>query len=267
MNYIHHLTGFFERAALDSRLNSTHISMYMSLFQFWNLNRFQNPLSISRSEVMKVSKISAIGTYHKCVKELHAFGYLIYEPSYNPYKGSIVRMLPFTPDKTTASHSYKNETSAEQETASSHSATALPLEPYTNNNKLNKQHKQIEVHAPEIITESKFGKPEKEKSCAKKEKSHAALFSPGSQIPPSAAEVQMYFKEREQPHSEADRFFNHYEANGWLVGGRSKMKNWHAAARNWALNSQRFANPAANSAAGTAGHLNATTGKSYQDKL
>ena len=30
-----------------------------------------------------------------------------------------------------------------------------------------------------------------------------------------------------------DRFYNHYEANGWKVGGRTKMKDWKAAVRNW----------------------------------
>ena len=31
----------------------------------------------------------------------------------------------------------------------------------------------------------------------------------------------------------AEQFFNHYEANGWRVGGKAAMKDWKAAARNW----------------------------------
>jgi len=34
---------------------------------------------------------------------------------------------------------------------------------------------------------------------------------------------------------EADKFFNYYESNGWRVG-RSPMKNWQAAVRNWIKN-------------------------------
>ena len=45
MNYITHLTGFFDRAGKDYRLNSTHISLYMAIFQMWNVNRFKNPIS------------------------------------------------------------------------------------------------------------------------------------------------------------------------------------------------------------------------------
>jgi len=95
MNYIRHLAGFFDRVAADERLNPTHISMYVSLFQFWNASRFKNPISISRGELMRVSKISAKATYHKCMKELNDFGYLKYKPSYNPFKGSLVYLFNF----------------------------------------------------------------------------------------------------------------------------------------------------------------------------
>ncbi len=30
------------------------------------------------------------------------------------------------------------------------------------------------------------------------------------------------------PEIEAKKFFNHFESNGWKVGGKSPMKNWQA---------------------------------------
>ena len=95
MNYIRHLTGFYDKIQQDERLNPTHISLYLALFQFWNINHFQNPISISRNEMMRLSKISALGTYHKCIKELQNFGYIEYIPSFNPYKGSLVNLYNF----------------------------------------------------------------------------------------------------------------------------------------------------------------------------
>ena len=95
MNYITHLTGFFELASKDYRLNPTHMSLYMALFQQWNLSRFKNPISVSRAEVMEISKISSRVTYHKCIKELHGWGYIHYDPSYNYFRGSLVYMLGF----------------------------------------------------------------------------------------------------------------------------------------------------------------------------
>jgi hypothetical protein len=55
-------------------------------------------------------------------------------------------------------------------------------------------------------------------------------------IKPSIIEIKEVIKNEE----EANRFYNYYESNGWKIGGRSPMKNWKAAAKNWILNAQRF---------------------------
>ncbi len=57
-------------------------------------------------------------------------------------------------------------------------------------------------------------------------------------IPPSISEITEYFKTLElKPHTtaeiEAGKFHDHYSANGWKVGGKTKMKDWRAAARGW----------------------------------
>ncbi|HQX04920.1 MAG TPA: transcriptional regulator, partial [Flavobacterium sp.] len=93
MNYIKHLSGFFNKIVQDTDLNPTHVSLYMALFQSWNINRFQNPISITRNEVMRISKIFSKATYHKCVNELHDKGYIKYEPSHNPFKGSLIWVI------------------------------------------------------------------------------------------------------------------------------------------------------------------------------
>ncbi|HEY4877047.1 MAG TPA: hypothetical protein VIH86_15815 [Puia sp.] len=78
------LTNFFNVADQDQRIHSMHILLYMALFQKWNLNDLQNPFFISRREMMKLSKIKSICTYHKYIKELQEFGYINYVPSYHP---------------------------------------------------------------------------------------------------------------------------------------------------------------------------------------
>ena len=95
MNYIKHLTAFYEKVAQDNTLNPSHISLYLALFQFWNFSRFRNPVSISRDEVMRISKIRSKATYHKCLKNLDSSGYIDYQPSYNPFVGSEVVMIDF----------------------------------------------------------------------------------------------------------------------------------------------------------------------------
>jgi hypothetical protein len=99
MNYITHFTGFFDRIIHDRNLNPTHVSLYIALFQYWNVNRFQNPISITREEVMRISKICSTATYHKCMRELNEKGYIKYEPSFNPFKGSMVILFHFSEDQ------------------------------------------------------------------------------------------------------------------------------------------------------------------------
>ena len=44
----------------------------------------------------------------------------------------------------------------------------------------------------------------------------------------------------DQGKTEAQKFFNYYESNGWKVG-KNPMKNWKAAANNWITNSNTYA--------------------------
>lgn len=52
---------------------------------------------------------------------------------------------------------------------------------------------------------------------------------------PTISEIKEYCKERKN-NVDAEKFFDYYESKGWLVG-KTKMKNWQAAIRNWEKNS------------------------------
>jgi len=91
--HISGLTHFFTNVREDHRVGPTHISLYMALFQLYHLNAFQNPVIITRSLVMDVAKISGLATYHKCIRELHNYGYIQYVPSFNPRVGSKVWLV------------------------------------------------------------------------------------------------------------------------------------------------------------------------------
>lgn len=59
-------------------------------------------------------------------------------------------------------------------------------------------------------------------------------------VPPSVDDVRAYCEERRNGIS-AQQFVDYYTANGWMVG-KSKMKDWRAAVRNW--ETRRRDNPA-----------------------
>ena len=50
--------------------------------------------------------------------------------------------------------------------------------------------------------------------------------------PPTPENVREYCREMGYTHVDADRFVDFYSAKGWMVG-KSKMKDWKAAVRNW----------------------------------
>lgn len=95
MNYIRHLNGVFRLFERDNRLNPTHVSIYMALFQEWNRNRFPETFFIDRGDIMQLAKIGSKATYHRCLKDLDTWGYIQYIPSHNPYKGSQMNMPNF----------------------------------------------------------------------------------------------------------------------------------------------------------------------------
>ena len=289
MNYIKHLTGFYDKIQQDERLNPTHISLYLALFQFWNLNHFQNPISISRNEMMGLSKISAFGTYHKCIKDLQTFGYIEYIPSFNPYKGSLVNLYNFENSDVQNLHKKYNKKQISDTQAlkqyhiKNDTSSRQALIPSINNTNIVNNKTMVTTSESNTIFEKDFVIPNEVQP--NEECLSTNNYQPTTNFrPPHISEIKMYFAEKDASSEEAEKFFNHYESNGWLVGGKSKMKNWQAAARNWLLNSKKFnviASEAKQSAIlslsktpstinrqpSTKSNLNATTGKSYREPL
>ncbi len=241
------MTAFFDRVAKDDRLNSSHVSLYVALFQFWNISRFRNPVSIARNEVMRISKIGAKGTYHRCIKELHNFGYISYKPSHNPLKGSLVYLFNFgtTTEQPLELKRIKNGTSTEQ-----------LLNPSINNiNLLNKvnsvnghTHKRnlknkIEETVLEAAATSQQLRKRKKGSAQKKKKISPSSNGEGrgEVIPPQLSEIEIFFESENQSIVEANKFFNYFQSNGWKVGGKAPMQDWKASARNWIINISQFA--------------------------
>jgi hypothetical protein len=251
MNYIKHLTGFFNKINNEKNLNPTHISLYLTLFQCWNVNRFKNPTGISREEIMKSSKINSKATYHKCMRELQILGFIEYNPTFNPHSSSNVNMINFSDEVKTMSKSEqlpipKNEP-VQNLTVSKNEQVIEQVNDqlYIYNNKTYKNNinniertPEFEILDDNLILENPEKNKRKEKSSAKKEKAKAVI-SNEVESPPLEL-TKEYFKFQEYSEFEAERFFNYYSSNGWLIGGKTKMKDWKAAARNWMMNANKF---------------------------
>ncbi|GGK19041.1 hypothetical protein GCM10007962_11540 [Yeosuana aromativorans] len=53
--------------------------------------------------------------------------------------------------------------------------------------------------------------------------------------PKNENEVIDFFEKEHWPELEAKKFYNHYQGIGWKVGGKTKIVDWQATARNWIL--------------------------------
>ena len=297
MNYIKHLTGFFNKINNENAINPTHISLYLSLFQCWNVNRFKNPTGISREEIMKASKINSKATYHKCMKELEALGFMEYMPTYNPHSCSNVIMVNFSGElkkrpKFEQLTSLKKEKVVEQvnniknlknnnlKTNKNSNKAIKPVQKttrlkneqhieqvdeqvYIDNNKTytNTINKDIESKSEILNSKNSNTAPEEnqeEKNCAKKEEEN------NNGITPSIEMILEYFVFKESSEIEANKFFNYYSSIGWLVGGKTKMKDWKASARNWIMNQNKF-QPKSNIP--KPNHLQTSNYKNYAEPL
>jgi hypothetical protein len=231
---------------------------------------------------MRISKISSKATYHKCLKNLHSLGYINYEPSYNPFKGSHVILFNFSDDLKPAPKSERkpkneplielvSEQALNKSCTSSETGTEQAVVPsinYINNtnilndkNVLNlekhsKNFEEINNSSDKIVIPSAVeGTQKEEKSSAKKEE----------KLEPGIEEVKTYFQENNFPEQEALKFFNYFKSVGWLVGGKTPMVDWQAAAQNWMINAPKFISNAEQP--NRAKQLNTTTDKDYSEPL
>jgi hypothetical protein len=84
------LYDFMDLVREDPRIGPSHISLFVAIMQSCKQQDYQIPVYIFSRDLMKQAKISALGTYHKCMKDLKELGYIRYIPSYNPVLGSLV---------------------------------------------------------------------------------------------------------------------------------------------------------------------------------
>ncbi|MRX65418.1 hypothetical protein [Maribacter luteus] len=209
MNYIKLLNTAFEKFYFDDRLNPTHISLYMALFQEWNSCRFLDEFYVNRRELMRVAKIGSKSTYHRCIVELDNWQYLSYFPSNNPYKGSKIKMsiIGTSDELVTGQYSPILEQLAEQ---------YHPIrEPVVY------QHRPTNGQALVSTINNT-----KQVNNTKQPKGRQAVI--------------IFFNKKGFDADEAKKFFDHYEASNWKTSDGKAIRDWQALAINWMDRTESF---------------------------
>jgi hypothetical protein len=209
MNYIKLLNAAFETFYFDDRLNPTHISLYMALFQEWNSARFAEAFYVNRRDVMRCSKIGSKSTYHRCITDLSKWNYLIYFPSNNPYKGSKIKMsiIGTGDDTPLGQYNPKLEQLAER-------YRPIP-EPVMY------QHHPTSGQA--LVSNTNTIKQENNK---KQPKGRQAVLN--------------FFEEKGFNADEGKKFFEHYAKNNWTTSDGKAIRDWCALAINWMDRTELF---------------------------
>jgi hypothetical protein len=223
------------------------------------------------------------------VLEKLALSRLYYEPSYNPFKGSHVYLFNFSDDLKPIPKSDKKASSNTEPVfelvneqvvnksytgtgTSNETSTEQALVSYINNTNIPNISNDLKIvnldeQAKNFKIDDGFLKnvdvEEKEKSPAKKEKEFSVTSSAVEK--PTIENVKAYFLKHNFPEVEANKFFNYFSSNGWLVGGKTPMVDWQASAQNWILNAPKFISNEHQS--NRAKHLNTGTDKDYSEPL
>lgn len=82
------VTEFYSKALDDNRITATQISLYMALLH--EMVCLDTGVLLLRPDViMSFAKISSRVTYHRCMRALHDYGYILYEPSFRPGESKV----------------------------------------------------------------------------------------------------------------------------------------------------------------------------------
>jgi len=255
VNYIKHTRGTWEHFRKDRRLTSTHKILYLALFECWNRNRFRNPVSINRDEIMWDASINSSKLYYKAMKDLQNWGYIQYRPSNNMYIGSKVLLCRYDLTEPLAEGSIDTPTEDLQGARSINSINNKNIKNSLNGgnvlNASNKNGAPAQAQKDDSFENIDSNTTEtSEKPPSDKKETTEGAAGAAADVPESMEQVVEFFLEElddEEYESEADKyefeaekFFNYYESIGWVLSGQIPIKNWRACARTWILRTAKF---------------------------
>jgi len=84
---------FIKKASTDGRLTRTQLSLYIAILNCWYDQKGMKEIKVTRKNLMTLSKIPAISTYHRNLKMLIVLGYILYKPTFNHYLKSKVILI------------------------------------------------------------------------------------------------------------------------------------------------------------------------------
>lgn len=191
------------------KVTPSHVAIYCFSVEHCNRLGWKTNFGLPTTMVMEAVGIKSYNTYIKCFNDLVQFGFIkLVEKSKNQYSANIIALSKFNKalDKALDKAMIKHKGKQRESTAQSIDSINKPI-----NNNTNIPINQLTINI--------------EQQAAKSQKS--IRF-----IKPTISDIEV-FTQVSNLNLNPDHFFDFYESKDWMVG-KNKMKDWKAAARNWA---------------------------------
>ena len=88
MDGIEILCRFMDGVSKDARMGPVHIALFTAIVKCGREQKQECPIIIFGHSLRKLAKISGSATYHRAINDLVDYGFIQYEASFNPHKGS-----------------------------------------------------------------------------------------------------------------------------------------------------------------------------------
>lgn len=90
---VDYIEAFYKKAAIDPRIGTSHISLYLIILTRWYRTAKPDPLLAFNWQIMHAAKIQSTSTYTRLIKDLLDSKYIAVSPSYYKKIPSSYRLL------------------------------------------------------------------------------------------------------------------------------------------------------------------------------
>lgn len=191
------------------KVTPSHVAIYCFSVEHCNRLGWKTNFGLPTTMVMEAVGIKSYNTYIKCFNDLVQFGFIkLVEKSKNQYSANIIALSKFNKalDKALDKAMIKHKGKQRESIVQSIDSINKPINNNTN----------IPINQLTIDIEQQAAKFQK-----------TIRF-----IKPTISDIEV-FTQASNLNLNPDHFFDFYESKDWMVG-KNKMKDWKAAARNWA---------------------------------
>jgi len=89
------IAGLYRSLFRDQRITAWHISLLSAIIFIYLLNPGLKYIEISRRQLMALAHINSVATYHKYIRQLQDYGYIVYKRSYNYFDRSKILIVGY----------------------------------------------------------------------------------------------------------------------------------------------------------------------------